>query len=169
MLGLCPIVSQTLVKAYRWGHKKNFGSGYRNSWMILYMGGFSLFAMYVCTKSVRTYIAFYPKCAIYAILYKAKVVWAKVTQANRLRSSPHFETWFWPKLQRNQRTDFIRWLAGSVKARLRYERTLPFWYELFLYAGNQGATEKNFGGGHQNSGVNPYMRELGLFAMYVRT
>ena len=56
------------------------------------MRDFSLFAMYVCTKSVRTYITFYPKCAIYAILYKTKVAWAKVTQANRLRSSPHFET-----------------------------------------------------------------------------
>ena len=38
-----------------------------------------LFAVYVCTKSVRTYIAKSLKCAIYAILYNTKVAMVKVT------------------------------------------------------------------------------------------
>ena len=45
---------------------------------MLYMGEFGLFAMYVCTKSVRTYIAKSPKRTIYAILYGTKVI-VKVT------------------------------------------------------------------------------------------
>ena len=40
----------------------------------MYMGELALFAMYVCTSSVRTYIAKTPKRALYTILYGAKVV-----------------------------------------------------------------------------------------------
>ena len=39
-----------------------------------YIGEFALFAVYVCTTSVRTYIAKTPKRTIYAILYAAKVL-----------------------------------------------------------------------------------------------
>ena len=46
----------------------------------MYMGELALFAMYVCTSSVRTYIAKTPKRAIYAILYATKVL---VSQAHR--------------------------------------------------------------------------------------
>ena len=41
---------------------------------ILYKRKLDLFPMYVCTSSVRTYIANPPKRAIYAILYHDKVV-----------------------------------------------------------------------------------------------
>ena len=41
---------------------------------ILYMRGFRLFAMYVRTEPVHTYIAKSPKRAIYAILYVPEVV-----------------------------------------------------------------------------------------------
>ena len=41
---------------------------------ILYMRGFRLFAMYVRTEPVHTYIAKSPKRTIYATLYDAKVV-----------------------------------------------------------------------------------------------
>ena len=41
---------------------------------ILYKRELGLFAVYVCTSSVRTYIAKTPKRALYAILYGAKVV-----------------------------------------------------------------------------------------------
>ena len=57
--------------------------------VISYMGELGLFAMYVCTKSVRTYIANHPKRTIHAILYEAKVVWVKATQTNRFRLSPY--------------------------------------------------------------------------------
>lgn len=40
----------------------------------MYMGELALFAMYVCTSSVRTYIAKTPKRALHTILYGAKVV-----------------------------------------------------------------------------------------------
>ena len=40
---------------------------------IMYMGALRLFAMYVHTKPVYTYIAKSPKRAIYAVLYGAKV------------------------------------------------------------------------------------------------
>ena len=40
---------------------------------VLYMGELALFTMYVCTSSVRTYIAKTPKRAIYAVLYLSKV------------------------------------------------------------------------------------------------
>ena len=43
----------------------------------VYMGELGLFAMYVCTKSVRTYIANHPKRTIHALLYETKVVWVK--------------------------------------------------------------------------------------------
>ena len=46
--------------------------------MIMYIGELGLFAMYVCTTSVRTK-RFIQKRATYAILYKTKVAWAKVT------------------------------------------------------------------------------------------
>ena len=50
------------------------------AWTGLYIGEFALFAMYVCTASVRTYIAKTPKRAIYAILYATKML---ISQAHR--------------------------------------------------------------------------------------
>ena len=41
---------------------------------ILYMRELRLFAMHICTKSVRTYIAKSPKRTIYVILYNTKVL-----------------------------------------------------------------------------------------------
>ena len=43
---------------------------------ILYMRGFRLFAMYVRTEPVHTYIAKSPKRAIYTILYDTELLWA---------------------------------------------------------------------------------------------
>ena len=45
-----------------------------------YIGELALFAMYVCTASVHTYIAKTPKRTIYAILYATKVL---ISQAHR--------------------------------------------------------------------------------------
>ena len=45
--------------------------------------------MYVCTGSVRMYIANHPKSTISAILYETKVVWLKAAQTNQFRLSPH--------------------------------------------------------------------------------
>ena len=48
-----------------------------------------LFAMYVCTSSVRTYIAKTLKRTIYETLYDAKVVSVNLTDTTQRRSSCH--------------------------------------------------------------------------------
>ena len=58
---------------------------------ILYMRGFRLFAVYVRTEPVHTYIAKTPKRAIYTILYDTELVWVKMTQTNRFQPSYHFD------------------------------------------------------------------------------
>ena len=50
------------------------------AWTGPYIGEFALFAVYVCTTSVHTYIAKTPKRTIYAILHATKVL---VSQAHR--------------------------------------------------------------------------------------
>ena len=50
------------------------------AWTGSYIGELALFAMYVCTASVHTYIARTPKRTIYAILYVTKVL---ISQAHR--------------------------------------------------------------------------------------
>ena len=47
------------------------------------MGELGLFAMYVCTSSVRTYIAKTLKRTIYATLYDSKVVTVNLTVTTR--------------------------------------------------------------------------------------
>ena len=56
---------------------------------ILYMRGFRLFAMYVRTEPVHTYIAKAPKRSIYATLYDAKVVPVNLTSTTQVRPSCH--------------------------------------------------------------------------------
>ncbi len=56
---------------------------------ILYMRGFRLFAMYVRTEPVHTYIAKSPKHAIYAILYDDKVVPVNLTSTTQVHPSCH--------------------------------------------------------------------------------
>ena len=51
---------------------------------ILYMRGFRLFAVYVRTEPVHTYIAKSPKRAIYTLLYDTELVWVILTQTNRV-------------------------------------------------------------------------------------
>ena len=50
------------------------------TWTGPYIGELALFAVYVRTEAVHTYIAKTPKRTIYAILYNAKV---RVSQAHR--------------------------------------------------------------------------------------
>ena len=52
---------------------------------ILYMRGFRLFAMYVRTEPVHTYIAKSPKRAIYTILYDTELLWAILTQTTMIK------------------------------------------------------------------------------------
>ena len=56
---------------------------------ILYMRGFRLFAMYVRTEPVHTYIAKSPKRTIYATLYDAKVVPVNLTSTTQVQPSCH--------------------------------------------------------------------------------
>ena len=56
----------------------------------LYKRKLGLFTMYVCTSSVRTYIAKSPKRAIYAILYGAEVVLVILNQTNPVRTTYQF-------------------------------------------------------------------------------
>ena len=56
---------------------------------ILYMRGFRLFAMYVRTEPVHTYIAKTPKRTICAILYDPKVVPVNLTGTTQVLSSCH--------------------------------------------------------------------------------
>ena len=53
---------------------------------LLYQRKLGLFAMYVCTRSVRTYIAKTLKRTIHTILYGTKL-----TQASPFKSSSHFD------------------------------------------------------------------------------
>ena len=55
----------------------------------LYKRKLGLFAMYVCTSSVRTYIAKTLKRTIYETLYDAKVVSVNLTDTTQRRSSCH--------------------------------------------------------------------------------
>lgn len=50
-----------------------------------YMRGFRLFAMYVRTEPVHTYIAKSPKRAIYTILYYTELVWVILTQTTMIK------------------------------------------------------------------------------------
>ena len=56
---------------------------------IRYMRGFRLFAMYVRTEPVHTYIAKSPKRTIYAILYDDKVVPVNLTSTTQVLPSCH--------------------------------------------------------------------------------
>ena len=56
---------------------------------IRYMRGFRLFAMYVRTEPVHTYIAKTPKRTICAILYDPKVVPVNLTGTTQVLSSCH--------------------------------------------------------------------------------
>ena len=56
---------------------------------IRYMRGFRLFAMYVRTEPVHTYIAKTPKRTIYATLYDTKVVPVNLTSTTQVRPSCH--------------------------------------------------------------------------------
>lgn len=58
---------------------------------ILYMRDLRLFAMYVCTKSVRTYIAKNLKHVIYAILYGTKVAVDTLSTTTQVESSCRFD------------------------------------------------------------------------------
>ena len=57
--------------------------------IIRYMRGFRLFAMYVRTEPVHTYIAKSSKRTIYAILYHTKVVPVNLTSTTQVLPSCH--------------------------------------------------------------------------------